>query len=504
MTQALSQQINMQAVALGRLLSMTGPEFEEAVRHEIDENPALEAVDADSYADDDDFDESATDLQRGDYSDEDEMPVNIAAQAQASRAVEAASYTADDARSAADILLDRLSTEYRLTPTGLIIANYLVNSLDDNGYLTRPLADIADDISIAEGFEPRRAEIEELFADLRNLDPAGIGARDLRDCMLLQLERLSPTSAVENASAIVRDHFDLLSKRHFDRLQARLDISRDDLQDALDVIRSLNPKPAAALEGTVIADRIQQVVPDYVLEYDAGTDRFTLGLTGNVPELRIEESFRADIATPTSRRADSISSTSRRADSGSSTSLRAASPVDHNPTAPQTTSRHAAEANTFIRTKRNSAAQFIRLAELRAATLMAIGRAIVARQHDFFVTGDRADIKPMILRDIEQDTGLHQSVISRGTSGKYILAPHGIYPLKLFFNERHDPDSDLSTHRILSVLRDAIENEDKHAPLPDRVLAEILLAQGFDVARRTVAKYRERLGYPVARLRRQL
>lgn len=464
LTQTLSQQINMQAVALGRFLSMSEPEFEEAVRHELDENPALEAVDAPSDANDE-FSESADEMQRLDYNNDDDMPLYLGGGRGDDAHVEASSYTADDGQSPVDILMQRMATEYPLDDYETLLANYIIGSLDDNGYLTRPIVDIADDIAIAEGVDPQMSDLERIYGYLRSLDPAGIGARDLRDCMLLQLERLEASDSVIAARKIVADHFDLLSKRHFDRLEAQSGFSRDQLAEAMEVIRSLNPKPASAISGAVMADRTQHVVPDFLLTYDAGQDAFSLALQGSVPELQVEETFQIDSAG--------------------------------------VGERHAA-ANSFIRSRRNTAQQFIRLVNLRSLTLMAIGKAIVARQRDFFISGDKADIKPMVLRDIESDTGLDQSVISRATSGKYILTPLGIYPLKLLFNEGHGGDSDMSTHRILKALTDAINAEDKNAPLSDQALTDMLVAQGYDVARRTVAKYRERLGFPIARLRRQL
>lgn len=463
--QSLSQQINLQAVALGRLLAMNTPEFEDAVRRELDDNPALEIADSDIDRTENDTgaDTSGEQYYSDDTSgdddgdDDDFMPSDGYGSG-----VEAASYTADDYRSIADIVMERLSAEYKLSDSDAVIARYFAGSLDDNGYLTRPPADIADDIAIAQGFEPDPARVRAIYHALRTLDPAGIGATDLRDCMLLQLDRLpADAPGVADASDIVKNHYDLLSKLHYDRLMTRTGLSRRQLEQAFHVIRSLNPKPASALGTVTTTDRVQHVTPDYILSYDAIDDRFTLSLNGIVPELQIEESFRTDSVPD-------------------------------------------GDTAAFIRSKRTAARQFIRLVELRALTLMAIGRAIVSRQRDFFTTGDKAMIRPMVLRDIQADTGFDLSVISRATSGKYILAPTGTYPLKMLFNEHRQDDTDLSTHRILQVLRQAISAEDKRSPLSDQALSDLLAEQGFDVARRTVAKYRQQLGYPVARLRRQL
>ena len=268
-----------------------------------------------------------------------------------------------------EILMRRLTAENELDEDDMRIASHIIGNIDDNGYLTRPLRDIADDIAISEGFYVDDADVRRVFDDIRKLDPAGICAVDLRDCLLLQLERMPQTVESITAREIVAHHFDLFSKRHFDRLQAQLDIPRPALADAIDIIQGLNPKPASALEGLRTSDRVQHVVPDFVLDYDAATDTFTVGLQGNIPELAIESSFRAD-------------------DPGESATPR------------------QKQAHAFIRDKRNAATAFIKLVELRARTLMMIARAIVKLQHDFFVSGDKADIKPMILRDVSTLTGL--------------------------------------------------------------------------------------------------
>ncbi|MBO4942312.1 MAG: RNA polymerase factor sigma-54 [Muribaculaceae bacterium] len=465
---ALQQRLNPQNVALGRVLEMSVPEFEDEVRRELDDNPALETVEP-TAEEPEEYGESAEQMQMADYADADDTPTYFGASNYSAdeRHDEVASYTADEDESMGEILMRRLTAENELDEDDMRIASHIIGNIDDNGYLTRPLRDIADDIAISEGFYVDDADVRRVFDDIRKLDPAGICAVDLRDCLLLQLERMPQTVESITAREIVAHHFDLFSKRHFDRLQAQLDIPRPALADAIDIIQGLNPKPASALEGLRTSDRVQHVVPDFVLDYDAATDTFTVGLQGNIPELAIESSFRAD-------------------DPGESATPR------------------QKQAHAFIRDKRNAATAFIKLVELRARTLMMIARAIVKLQHDFFVSGDKADIKPMILRDVSTLTGLDISVISRATSGKYILTPHGMYPLKLLFNERPDADNDVSAHQILKVLDDIISSEDKHSPLSDQALTEALMARGYDIARRTVAKYRERLGHPVARLRKEL
>lgn len=448
---------------------MSSPEFEDEVRRELDENPALEAVEHnDDSHDSDSFGETAEELRMADYDADDIPSYRLEARnfSPDDRHVDAASITADESDSTYDILTERLASEGNLTLGEMTVARYIIGNLDSNGYLQRSLPAIADDVAIAEGYSPSDDEMRHAFNAVRTLDPAGIGAVDLRDCLLLQLDRLKPTQTVNDARSIIADYFDLFSKMHYDRLQSQTRIPKDRLNEAMMLIRTLNPKPASALDTSTVADRVRHVSPDFILDYDHNTDRFTITLADRTPELAIEESFSADTE-----------------ESG-------------------TSGHRQSDAAAFIRRKRDEATTFIRMVQARTETLMAIVRAIVEIQRDFFVSGDKTDIRPMILKDIEARTGLDLSVISRASNSKYILTPSGIYPLKLFFNERPSNDSDVSFHQILEALRRIIENEDKHHPMSDESLTEALAEAGFPMARRTVTKYRERLGFPVARLRK--
>ncbi len=377
-------------------------------------------------------------------------------------AFDPASVMPDDSDSVLDILLRRLSNETELQPDELNVARYIIGNLDSNGYLTRSLEDIADDMAINEGIEVSRNKLIKAFEAVRALEPAGIGAIDLRDCLLLQLERLETTPEVLTAILIIKDNFELFAKKHYDRLGNAVGTSASDLERALRLIQSLNPKPAASLAGT--PDSSPHIIPDFILDYDAMTELFTVSLSGRQPDLGIEESF---------------SATHQAGERGSS------------------------EADAFIKKKRDEATSFIKLAEMRGATLLAIAKTIVSKQSAFFASGDPAEIRPMILKDISAVTGLDISIISRAVAGKYILAPHGVYPLKYLFNERSSASSDTSSLEILEAIKKLINSEDKSSPLTDQELTEKLQASGYDIARRTVAKYRERLGYPVGRLRKQ-
>ncbi len=463
--QALQQRMNIQNVALGRLLEMNMVQFEDEVRRELDDNPALELKNGETDKETDDFNETPEQLQLADYADADDIPyykLEALNHEAGGTAFDPASVMPDDSDSVLDILLRRLSNETELQPDELNVARYIIGNLDSNGYLTRSLEDIADDMAINEGIEVSRNKLIKAFEAVRALEPAGIGAIDLRDCLLLQLDRLELTPEVLTAILIIKDNFELFAKKHYDRLGNAVGTSASDLERALRLIQSLNPKPAASLAGT--PDSSPHIIPDFILDYDATTELFTVSLSGRQPDLGIEESFSAT----------------------------------H-----QAGGRGSSEADAFIKKKRDEATSFIKLAEMRGATLLAIAKTIVSKQSAFFASGDPAEIRPMILKDISAVTGLDISIISRAVAGKYILAPHGVYPLKYLFNERSSASSDTSSLEILEAIKKLINSEDKSSPLTDQELTEKLQASGYDIARRTVAKYRERLGYPVGRLRKQ-
>ena len=463
--QALQQRLNIQNVALGRLLEMNMVQFEDEVRRELDDNPALELKNSETDKETDNFNETPEQLQLADYADTDDIPyykLEALNHEAGGTAFDPASVMPDDSDSVLDILLRRLSNETELQPDELNVARYIIGNLDSNGYLTRSLEDIADDMAVNEGIEVSRNMLIKAFEAVRALEPAGIGAIDLRDCLLLQLERLEHIPEVLTAILIIKDNFELFAKKHYDRLGNAVGASASDLEKALRLIQSLNPKPAASLAGT--PDSSPHIIPDFILDYDATTELFTVSLSGRQPDLGIEDSFSAT----------------------------------H-----QAGGRGSSDADAFIKKKRDEATSFIKLAAMRGATLLAIAKTIVPKQSAFFASGDPAEIRPMILKDISAVTGLDISIISRAVAGKYILTPHGVYPLKYLFNERSSASSDTSSLEILEAIKKLINSEDKSSPLTDQELTEKLQASGYDIARRTVAKYRERLGYPVGRLRKQ-
>lgn len=461
---------------------MNGPEFEEEIRKAVDEMPALEAdspdradtIRADAPTEDGErFAESERDLQLADYRSEDDVPDYLRHLARRSSQAVAEDYYEPVVAAGADTLSESLLkqiSEFDITEDQLLIARQIIGNLDDNGYLARSPQAIADDIALSTGtiFTPQ--QVRNVWEMIRRMDPPGIAAVDLRDCLLLQLERLPRSAESLTALEIVRDYFDLLAKKHYPKIMAALDIDERMLKDALEVITRLNPKPAGALETTG-GGAARAVIPDFLVEANPdGT--LTLSMLNRVPELSIAKTFAED--TPL----------------------------------PKGNNREAHSARTFIRQRRDEAQDFIKIVELRQQTLYKVMSAIVQYQRPFFLTEDESEIKPMVLKDLAEATGLDISVISRAAQEKYVTTPRGIYPLKMFFNERRvkdsDGDDDNTTHKILAAIREIINGEDKRKPLSDELITQSLTSHGFDIARRTVAKYREKLGFPVGRLRKQL
>lgn len=467
-----------------RMLEMSGPEFEEEVRKAVDEMPALEATSPEKGGPDDisatedgsDFTESAGELQAADYRSEDEMPDYLAGQMHRSSQASAEDYVepvvAASGEGLNEYLLRQLG-ELDITDDQRLIAEHIVGNLDDNGYITRDLQSIADDIAFREGKEFPVSVVRDVWNIIRSLDPAGIAAADLRDCLLLQLRRMPRT--VENLAAleVVRDYFDLLAKRHFSRISSAMGISDELMRSVLAVVERLNPKPAAQIEAAA-GGRAPTVSPDFLVEVD-NDGHFNLTLLNRVPELSIEASFAPDAPLP------------------------------------QASPRETAAARQFLRQKRDEAADFIQIVSLRQQTLFKVMETVLKFQKAFFLTEDESVIQPMVLREVADAAGLDLSVVSRATQGKYVATASGVYPLKMFFNERRSKElptdgtpDDNTTHRLIAAMRQAIGSEDKQHPLSDEALTALLRSQGLDIARRTVAKYREKLGFPVARLRRGL
>jgi RNA polymerase sigma-54 factor len=474
-TQSQIQTLAPLQVQFVKLLEMNTAAIEDEVHRRLDENPALEEVApasavSDSDGDTDAYNETSEELQRADYRDEDDMMPSYRTRQQSGGDDDDRRMPIDANAASTDMsenLIEQLA-DYDLSPRDRMFAEYLIGNLDSNGRMTRTLSAIADDIAIHTGHDITRDDLQRAFDTVRSLDPAGVGAVDLRDCLLLQLRRREMTIPVKTAIEILDLHFDAFANKHFDRLRTKVGITDDQLREALDVIRTLNPKPGNS-DSNAPEDRMMHINPDFVVEPDDNDpteQRFNISLTQRLPELAVAQSYRVgDIAATSARRDKTLA---------------------------------------FIRSRSQEATEFIDLLQRRSQTLMDVMSAIVDIQAEFFRTEDRSTIRPMILKDIAALTGRDMSVISRATNGKYVATRGGLYPLKMFFNERPKEDSDVSSHQILEALKSMIDAEDKRHPLSDDALADMLNARGFDIARRTVAKYREQINIPNSRGRRDL
>lgn len=481
-----TQRLTPLQVQFVRMLEMTGPEVEDEVQRALDEMPALEAVEehpeeADTHAtateDGTEFNETPDEMQRADFRSEDDIPDYLSATGNPVTAG-ARRHTSDrdfpypeqGVASDGEGLTERLMAqvaELDLDDKGAEIARYIVGSIDSNGYMTRSVQALADDMTIESGIEVSTDEIKRIREMVRSLDPPGVGAVDLRDCLLLQLRRMPRTTATVTAIEIVNSYFDLFAKKHYSRIATRLGIDTDAVEEAAEIIRHLDPKPGGGVPDGRMEHSSRGITPDFSVEA-AEDGQLTLTLLNRVPELRVEATFAED---------DSVG---------------------------KSVGRQAEEARAFLRAKREDARNFIKIVNMRQQTLFNVMGAIVKLQHRFFITEDEEDIRPMVLKDVASLTGYNLSVISRATQGKYVATLRGIYPLKKFFNERiREDDESVTANRVMAVIRSAIEHEDKNKPLGDRELTLLLEKEGLAIARRTVAKYRETMGFQVARLRKQ-
>lgn len=420
------------------MLEQTDDEIADEIELELSENPALEKVEE-------------PDAEKRYYA-----PKSTSADEERQQQVR----EYDD--TLAEHLLDQLNELADINPTLRRIARYMVGALDSNGYMTRTLPQIREDISMAteRRFVPKMEQVRAAADIIRSLDPAGVGAQDLRDCLLLQLRRL-PENRPFRAEAIevVRHWFDIFANRNFRRLSEETGIPENDLREANTLISSLNPKPGSEFSSDPARSVAESAVtPDFIVETDGET--LTVSMPNSLPELQIEQSFRAD--------------------------------------------EPEGDAGEFIRIRRTQAQTFIDLLRRRRDALMKIGRAIVSIQAPFFLNGDNdALLRPMVLRQIAEKTGVDLTAVSRAINGKWLATEWGVYPLKFFFNHRGNGDkADLSTPAILAAMREIIAAENPAAPLSDEAIAAALESRGLKVARRTVAKYRDRLGILPARLRK--
>ncbi len=463
---------------LGRLLEMSGNELEEEVRRATEENPALEVADTpqaeqehlDRDEDGEVIRETADDMMKADYRSEDDIPFYRLNASNRSSDDEDFEPEAVGENSVFDFLMAQIG-ERDLSEKQQLIAQYIIGNISDSGYLQRSIESITFDIMDHTGLNVSDAEVDRVYQLVRELDPAGVGATDLRDCLLLQLERMRGDQISLLAYRVIDECFDLFSKKHFDKIAAQLGIDDVTMRRVFDLIRSLNPKPGNTITEVADDSHSQQISPDFSVETD-GAD-ITVTLLNSVPELQISESYSLIYEQYASKKPASDKDRDIAAD---------------------------------VKDKYSKAGTFIAMLRQRNETLFRTMRAIVHRQKLFFLTGDTADLKPMVLKDIAADLSLDVSVISRVTRNKYVATEWGIFPLKYFFSEgmMHLSGEEVSTREVLSYLQQLIDGEDKGHPLSDEKLCDLLRDKGYEIARRTIAKYRERLAIPVARLRKEL
>lgn len=464
---SLQQKLSPQQIQMIKLLELPAVQLEQRIKQEIEENIALEEEERPAEED-----EQLQQISVDEYLREDDTPSYKSRINNYSKDDKQRPVYLTEGRSLQEYLVEQLS--YRnLSERDMKLAVYLIGSIDEDGYLRRDLESISDDIAFTVGIETSVGELERLLDIIHELEPAGIGARDLRECLLLQMNQMQVnTRARRLARKILTSYFDEFVKKHYEKLIARLQVSEEEFRDAIAEIRRLSPKPGNlyAEGGT---DTTPYIVPDFILDYQDG--HFQLSLNSyNVPEVKINRRY-VDMIR------DMVGSDGR-------------------------VKEKDREAIQFVKSKIDSAKWFISAIKQRHDTLMRTMQTILDYQQEYFKDGDRSKLRPMILKDIADRTGLDVSTISRVVNSKYVQTQFGIILLKSLFSEAMQTDSgeEVSSYEIKNILQQCIDEEDKRKPLTDETLMDILNTKGYHIARRTVAKYREMLGIPVARLRKQI
>jgi RNA polymerase sigma-54 factor len=478
----LSQKLSPQQIQLMKLIQLPTQAFEQRLKEEMNENPALEAgkEEDESYEKDefdngefDDYDDNesigAEDINIDEYLSNDDTP---------DYKTQANNYSEDDEDRESPLtapisfhqdLINQLNT-FILNEEEREIAEFLVGSIDDMGYIRRSIADIVDDMAFTQGIYTDEKKVEKMLHVIHELEPSGVGARDLQECLLLQLKHKTPTEYVALATDIVENQFDAFTKKHYDKLLQKYNVSNEQLKKAIHEIEKLNPKPGGSFTGN---NKItENVVPDFAIRIVDGELELTLN-GRNAPSLHVSKDYQEMMQTYKVSRDKSNAQK---------------------------------DAVQFIKQKLDSAKWFIDAIRQRQETLFVTMNAIMHFQEEFFLDGDETKMKPMILKDIADRVGLDISTVSRVANSKYVETPYGTKLIKEFFSEamKNDQGEDVSTLEIKKILKNTIEEEDKHKPLPDDQLAEILKEKGYPIARRTIAKYREQLDIPVARMRKKM
>ena len=463
----LQQKLSPQQIQMIKLLELPSMQLEQRIKQEIEENPVLEEEHTSESGEEQEPKEISVD----DYLKEDDTPAYKLHANNFSKDDKQRTVYISGGQSLQESLEEQLGYK-ELSTKDLAIAKYLVGSLDGDGYLRRDLVSVSDDIAFTVGIDISVGELERILRVVQELEPSGVGARNLQECLLLQLDAMAPLNEGQLlARRILESHFDDFAKKHYDKLLARLGTSKEEFAEAIEEIRHLSPKPGN-MYGDAPDDAAPYVVPDFLLDYHDG--EFDLRLNSyNIPELKVNRRYMEILRSSV---------------------------------AGGMTGEQDEEALKFVRNKIESAKWFISAIKQRHDTLLATMTEIFEYQRDYFIDGDPKRLKPMILKDIADLTGLDVSTISRVVNSKYVQNHFGVIPLKSLFSEAMQTDSgkEVSSHEIKQIISECIEGEDKHDPLTDETLMNILNDRGYHIARRTVAKYREMLKIPVARLRRQL
>lgn len=510
----LVQKLSPQQIQLIKLLEIPTMELEQRIKREIEDNPVLEEGSDDEEAADqsetpiendrkddydtgnsetdntdditsegddvldnyieDTYDEKIDEYSPDDYYDDDETP---------NYKLNANNYSEDDnktempytqAPSLQESLLSQLGLDV-LDEHEMLLGETIIGNIDDDGYLRRDLESIVDDIAFKDGVETNEKELKKILTIIQDFDPAGVGARDIRECLMIQIVKKHKNGQgnkiiLKTAYKILQDHFQEFTKKHYPKIASKLDVDETTLKQAVDEISHLNPKPGSIF-STMLAKNSQHITPDFILEDKEG--EFVLSLNGkNLPELRVNKTYSDMVEKMTKKKNNSKDK----------------------------------DTLAFVKQKMDSAKWFIEAIRQRQHTLMTTMHAILEFQKEYFQEGNETKLKPMILKDIADKTGFDISTISRVANSKYIQTHFGIFPLKFFFSEamKTQDGDEVSTREIKKILKECIDKEEKNRPLTDEKLAKILQKEGYQIARRTVAKYREQMNILVARLRKEL
>ena len=489
-TQKMLQKLSPQQILLMKLLQIPTMELSTRIKEEIEENPALEESETENFDDempnneDENFDDNQDDYEDSDdydpLADFDDY-LQDGDDDEAAYKLRTNNYSRDDEHyevpisneeSFQDILIQQLGFR-NLDERKYKIGTYIIGNLDDSGYLSRPITGIVDDLLFTQNIDVNEEEVIEVLHIIQEFDPAGVGATDLQECLLIQLRRLQEDNEDEDVDytlpiIIIEQYFNEFTKKHYDKIVKKSGISERQFRAAMKEILKLNPKPGGTIGGS---QRSNYVIPDFTIVNNCGKLELTLN-SRNTPELHVNKDY-IDMLMDFSK---------------------------------QKSNKLNKEAVTFVKNKIESAKWFIEAIKQRNITLYTTMEAIMEYQKEYFLTGDETKLKPMILKDISEKVGLDISTISRVANSKYVQTAYGTFSLKSFFSESltNDEGEEVSTREIKKILMDCIEQEDKSKPLTDDVLTQILKEKGYNIARRTIAKYREQLDIPVARLRKEL